>query len=268
MPEFRETTREGITVESYYVRDRHVLLTRADFSALYVDFYLHLADLKMREPEAHLVLFKDVLAALVLHGASRPWNEIYAWTLSFQKPRVNLFVTGNNPEGTVVGTLFSVDVRESDRNMMYAEVVRGSETKRRSVVDFSHAEVFPAVEHFYRQSEQRLCRLFRSDEDEFWFFSAQPDCDEGWLLGLEVEDLAVLEQNEVLSLLEKRQVRWHCGCHESRMFSVLLPPFLQDAEALFQDEASLKMHCPRCGMPYVITREAMEAFARENAEKS
>jgi molecular chaperone Hsp33 len=33
----------------------------------------------------------------------------------------------------------------------------------------------------------------------------------------------------------------------------------RDAEALFGDEAAIRMSCPRCGARYMITREAMEA---------
>lgn len=254
---------EGIIVESHFIRDRNVLLTRAEFSSLYVDYYLHLAEMHLKYPPALDKLFKDLLAAITLHGASRPWNEKYAWTLNFQEPRANLFVAGDNPSGSVVGTIFTDNVKESDSNLMFAEVIRGNEPKRRSVIDFKGAELFPAVEVFYRQSEQRICRYFQVDDEEFWFLSAQPDCDESWLLGLETKDLDDLEKNEVLSLLEKRKVHWDCGCTEARMFEVLLPAFKQDDEVLFQGEDSLRMQCPRCGKFYLITREGLEAYADE-----
>ncbi len=254
---------EGIEVESHFIRERNVLLTRAEFSPLYVDYYLHLADLHLKyDPQLDLI-FKELLAALILHGASRPWNEKYAWTLNFQEPRANLFVTGDNMSGKVVGTVFTEHVKAADTNLMFAEVIRGHEPKRRSVIDFKGAELFPAVEAFYRQSEQRICRYFQVDDEEFWFLSAQPDCDEAWLLGLETKDLEDLEKTEVLSLLEKRRVSWNCGCEESRMFEVLLPAFKQDGDGLFQGEESLKMQCPRCGKHYIITREGLEAYAKE-----
>ena len=37
----------------------------------------------------------------LLHCASRPWNEAAAWTIHFQQPRLNLFITGDNAAGTV-----------------------------------------------------------------------------------------------------------------------------------------------------------------------
>jgi molecular chaperone Hsp33 len=256
---------EGIEVESLFVRERNVLLTRAEFSPIYIDYYLHLADMKLKYAPDLDQLFKELLAALILHGAARPWNEKYAWTLNFQEPRANLFITGDNVAGTVTGTVFTDHIKEADSNLMFAEVIRGNEQKRRSVIDFQGAELFPAVEAFYRQSEQRLCRFFQVDDEEVWLLTAQPDCDEPWLEHLEERDMEDLEKKEVLSLLEKRNVRWQCGCEESRMFEVLLPAFNQDKEVLFQGEYSLRMQCPRCGKHYIITREGLEAFAVESS---
>jgi molecular chaperone Hsp33 len=35
----------------------------------------------------------------------------------------------------------------------------------------------------------------------------------------------------------------------------------RDPEALFGDEASVRMSCPRCGTRHVVTREGLEAYA-------
>lgn len=187
---------EGIEVESHFIRDRNVLLTRAEFSSFYVDYYLHLADMHLKYAPDLDQMFKELLAALILHGASRPWNEKYAWTLNFQEPRANPFVAGDNTSGTAVGTIFTDNVKESDTNLMFAKVIRGNQPKRRSVIDFKESDLFPAVEAFYRQSEQRICRYFQVDDEEYWFLTAQPDCDEAWLLGLEQSDLATLEKKK------------------------------------------------------------------------
>lgn len=254
---------DELIVESLFIRERNVLLTRADLSSLYIEYYLHLADLGLKyDPQIDLT-FKELLAAAVLHAVARPWNEKFAWTVNFQEPCANFFVTADNGTGTVTGTIFTENVRETSSNVMFAETIRGQEPKRRSVVDFSGSRVFPAVEHFYSQSEQRIARFFNIEDEEFWFLSAQPDCDESWLLGLKEKTVAELEKDEETSLLEKRAIRWHCGCEESRMYEVLLPAFRGDQEVLFQGEDSLRMQCPRCGKPYVITREGLEAYSQE-----
>src|SRR5581483_249570 len=47
------------------------------------------------------------------HCASRPWNELIAWTINFQQPLVNLFLTGDNQTGAVTGRVFDENVKEA-----------------------------------------------------------------------------------------------------------------------------------------------------------
>jgi molecular chaperone Hsp33 len=89
--------------------------------------------------------------------------------------------------------------------------------------------------------------------------SAHPDCDMAWFEALDDEAIRALDQNETLTLLEKRYYRWECGCTERRMMDILSSTMKQDADALFGDEPVIRMSCPRCGARYMITREAMEA---------
>src|SRR5438034_11724092 len=69
-------------------------------------------------------MFKRALAAFVLHCASRPRNELTAWTINFQQPLVNLFLTGDNETGAVAGRVFEENVKELPENLFYADVVR------------------------------------------------------------------------------------------------------------------------------------------------
>ena len=84
----------GILVTTEYVRHRNVLLARGHFPPLYLEYYLHLADNRIPVAPEHDRLFKDMLAAFVLHAASRPRPEMIAWTVSVQQPPPNLFVAG------------------------------------------------------------------------------------------------------------------------------------------------------------------------------
>src|SRR5262245_6868758 len=97
----------GTEVRTWFVRGRNVLLARGSFTDLYVDYYLHLADQALKPAEAHDSLFKRALAAFTLHAASRPRNELLAWTINIQEPLVNLFLGGDNGTGTVVGRVFT-----------------------------------------------------------------------------------------------------------------------------------------------------------------
>jgi molecular chaperone Hsp33 len=250
---------QGLEVRTYFVRERNALVARADFGELYVDYYLHQSQSGRQNRPSDDTMIKEALAALTLHCASRPRNETTAWTIHFVAPLVNLFVTGDNSQGTVVGQVFTEDVKNDGRNLFMGDTVRGRSPARRSVVELKDADVFAGVERYYDQSEQRPARLFRYAEEDIVMVSAQPDCDMAWFDALNDEAVRKLDQTETLTLLEKRYYQWECGCNERRMMDVLSSVMKQDAEGLFGDESVIRMSCPRCGARYMITREAMEA---------
>jgi molecular chaperone Hsp33 len=131
-------------------------------------------------------------------------------------------------------------------------------------VEFDGAEVFPAVEHLYAQSEQRPARIFRLATEEFVMISAQPGCDLQWLEGLIEATVQELDKQEQLSLLEQRFYRWECGCTQERMLAVLAPIMQTDPEGLFGEEPLIRMSCPRCGARHTITRETLEAYIEKS----
>ena len=253
----------GLEVNTHFVRQRNAMVARADFGELFVDYYLHLAAHGLKPASEHDAIFKRALAAFVLHCASRPRNEMTAWTINFQEPRVNLFLTGDNETGAVAGRVFAENVKELPENIFYSDVVRGRGEKRRSAVTFAGADPIAAAEKFYAQSEQRLARCFQLGEEEWAMVSEQPDCDLVWLNALRPDDVRNLAQTESLGFLEKRVCRWHCGCNQSRMLEVLAPTMRSDPVGLFGDDEKIEIRCPRCAARYAITREAMEAFVAE-----
>ena len=254
------TADAGLEVSTYFVRERNALVARADFGELYVDYYLHLSATQIKVAPEHDQMFKRALAAFTLHSASRPWNELTAWTINFQQPLVNLFLTGDNGTGAVTGRVFDDNVKEGPENLFFADVVRGTQPKRRSAVTFPGADPIPAVEAFYAQSEQRGARYFQLGEEEFALVTEHPDCDLPWFRSLTPDKVREFEKGETLVPMEQRIYRWHCGCNQDRMMEVLSPSMKEDPEALFGDDPKLEIRCPRCGARHTITREALEAF--------
>ena len=257
-----ETSRAevGLEVRSYFVRGRNALLTRADFGELYVDYYLHQGQLGAQHEPAHDGLLKQALAAVTLHAAARPWSESIAWTMHLREPLLNLFVAADNRLGTVIGQLFTEDVKDDGQQLFVADVVRERADARRSAIEFTGGDVFRAVEQYYVQSEQRPARFFQYGPEDFVFLSAQPQCDLAWLEGLDDAAMLTLDHTEELSLLETRRYRWECGCTQARMFAVLAGVMRSDPDGLFGAESVLRMSCPRCGARHTITREALEAY--------
>jgi len=250
----------GLEVRTYFVRNRNALLARAEFGELFVDYYLHLSSNRIKVAPEHDALFKRALAAFTLHCASRPWNELTAWTINIQAPLVNLFLTGDNETGAIAGRIFDENVKEGPQNLFFSDVVRGTQPKRRSAVTFTGDDPIAGAESLYAQSEQRGARYFQPGEEDFVLLTEHPDCDLTWFRGLTVEEVRTIEQRETLVLLERRIHRWHCGCNQLRMMEVLAPTMRHDPEALFGSDPKVEIRCPRCGARHAITREALEAF--------
>ncbi len=273
MPEFTPVNpaASGLEVRTSFVRNRNALIAQVDFGELFVDYYLHLAEHGLRPEPAHDAMFKRALAAFVLHQATRPWNELTAWTINFQAPLLNVFLTGDNETGTVAGRSFSDNVKEMPENLFYADVVRsgpkGVEPKRRSVVTFAGADPFAGAERLYAQSEQRGARYFQLGEEEYALVTEHPDCDLAWFNALTADQVRELAKTETVVTMETRLFRWHCGCNHRRMCEVLAPAMRQDPDGLFGAEPKLEVRCPRCAARYTVTREAMEAFVAGQAER-
>lgn len=249
-----------LEIRCYFVRGRNALVTRGDFTPLFVDYYLGLADIGQRfSPHLDLLLKKSIVG-LCLHAAGRPHKETLAWTLHFEDPMCNIFVTADNQNGRVIGTIFSDNVRKEGRNLLYCDVVTPGQPRRRSVVELHTPSAFSATTQLFEQSEQRPAKLFCYMEEDFILITGQPDCDEEWIAGLDEPAIRALDQTEELSLLETRTFRWECGCTLEKMLQVLSAPMRSDPEALFGEEPSLRMRCPRCGKPYQISRSELEAF--------
>lgn len=251
---------EPMELRCYFVRNRNALVVRGDFGELYTDHYLHLMQHEIRLEPGWDGMLKDALAALALHLASRPRQESTAWTLNLADPVLNLFVTGGNPAQNVVGRIFAENVRKPERNLFFSQTTCDRQPVRQSTVEFEELDVFSAVETYYRQSEQRPARYFRHGPEDFVMVTAQPDCDMPWFLTLDDDLIRRLDQDEELSLLERRFFRYHCGCHIGRIYPIIasLSPAVRDD--VFQEDGTATASCPRCGARYQITREGLAAF--------
>ncbi len=255
-----------VQVISQFVRGRNALLIQAKMTPLYLDYYLHLGERGISLPSRHDQIFKRALAAITLHAVSRPRSEIFAWTINFQSPLVNLFVAANNPDGSVIGNYFSEDIKELPSNLLLSEVAIPGQEPQRSIVSFDGEDPLNAAEHFYLQSEQRPGRFFEGTDEDFFLLAAQPGCDLAWLN--EFDPTKDDWSEEEIAPLEQRLLRWWCGCHEQKILSILAAGIGAKADEIFGDQEVLRVQCPRCGKKYSVSREVLEAFHAdtENAE--
>ena len=252
-----------VTVD--FIRHRNVMLAQADLSPLFVDYYLHMADNGLKHSPEQEALLRRGLVAFTLHCASRPRNEHIAWTISLRQPRVNLFFAGDNEDCQVIGRLFTENVRETDKNVFYNELVsrRGTE-KQRSVINFEGMDMFRAAETYYAESEQRPGYFFDLGEDKYALLISHPDCDEAWLKQVTGAGVADMAKQETLARIEKRTYFWFCGCSQQKILGALAPMARTDIKDLFGESETVHVQCPRCAAKYSLTRETMEAFLAQS----
>jgi molecular chaperone Hsp33 len=265
MPVDHLTELSGAIVTVDFIRHRNALLVRGELSPLFTDYYLHLADHKLRYTPEQDTIFKDALAAFALHAAARPLQEHIAWTLNFQEPRLNVFLAADNEDCTLTGRLFTENVRAAAQNTFYCDIVprRGAET-RRSVVNFFGADTFAAVTDYHARSEQRPVRYFHLADDDYAMLVSHPDCDLAWLAGLDGTGVRELAKAETLTRIDRRLYRWHCGCTQQKILGAIAPAFRADPAGVFGDHESIRVECPRCAAGHVLTREAMEAYLAQS----
>lgn len=253
-----------ITVLNRFVRYRNVLLSEADFGPLFRAYENHIAANQLDLPEEAVALFKGCLAACTLHCASRPRNEVVGWTLNFQNPLMNVFLGGDTELGSIAGRVFLDNVKETSSNSFHQELAIRGKPIRKSFVEFTGHDPLLAAETYYEKSEQRPARFFQLDAERFVMLSAHPDWDEAWFHGIDHDGVRSIDEDETLSLLEKRDYGWSCGCNQDKIMKVLLPVFQNDPDGLYQGEPSIVVNCPRCSAKYAISREVLEAFETEN----
>jgi len=250
---------EGILVRNHFVRGRNVLIAEADFTGLFNEHAAHLNAFSLDVPDWQIEIFQPFLAGFTLHAASRPRNEVLAWTIHFQEPHLNTFLTGDTELSTVAGRTFAEGLRDEDSNMFYQEQVVRGKPLHRSIVPFEGTSPKGTIEFYYAQSEQRPGKFVHLGENRYALVTAHPDFDPVWFRNLADGDVAGLEHTETLAPLETRRYRWFCGCNHGKIVDILANPMRSDPEGLFGNDETITVNCPRCAARYRISREIMEA---------
>ncbi len=241
-------------IESIFVRHRNALLLRGQFTPLYTDYYLHLMRHGIRHRAELDQMLKDAMAMLALHLVARPWAETIAWTANLRAPRMNLFVTGGSVQEAITGRIFTEDIRESDRNLLYSHATATNLREPRATnLEIVGRDPIAWMSQYYEQSEQRPGRAFRLDDENFALVAAQPDCDMPWFDSLDEAAVANIDTTQETKLLETRRFRFECGCTLEKILPVL-GGWKDRLDELFAGKDDLTVECPRCAAKYRVTR--------------
>ena len=247
---------EFTKVESTFIRHKNVLMVRAQFTPIYTDYYLHLMEHKLRHKENLDSKLKDLMAVLTLHLVVRPWAETIAWTINLRAPRVNFFATGSSLFESITGTLFTENVKEPARSLLYSQTLVKNTEGRKSHVEIDSDDPLHWLETYYLQSEQRPARVFKLENENYVLLAAQPDVDLEWLKELTQEDVKKITETEQTKVLETRKFRFHCGCSLDKIIPAL-SSWKDRKEELFQGDPGIEVSCPRCSAKYIVTPDML-----------
>lgn len=258
-PDSMQPVQEYTKVESIFVRHRNCLLLKADFTPIFTDYYLHLMDHGLRHKEELDTYMKDLLAVLTLHLVARPWAETIAWTVNVRAPRVNFFATGSSVQENIVGTLFTENVRETDRNLLFNQTLLANAEGRKSTIEVDTANPLEWIEKYYTRSEQRPGKAFKLKDDQFVLIAAQPDYDAEWFDSLTEEKMETIFDDQETKVLETRKFYFKCGCSEEKLLRSLIG-YRDRPDELFMGDDEIHATCPRCSAKYTFHRDIFDKF--------
>lgn len=244
-----------VTIENNFIRQRNILITQADFTALFADVEAHCQKHHLTLSEEAQRMFHSALAIFAMHLSSHPRNEQISWTLNFQEPLLNIFLVGDTATGEVAGRVFTENVKVDRLNSFYQEIHRKGKEPRQSYVDFTGHDPFLMAERFYEQSEQRPAKFFQLDAGKFIMLGAHPDYDRDWFASLRQADLGQLLERETVVPLEKRPAFWFCGCHQEKIIEILAAAVSNDVPGFFDGDPTVTVNCPRCQAHYTISQD-------------
>ena len=236
--------------------DRATLSTSGGFAGLFRAWRDHAA-LWEGEPDGlATVMMHQGLAGASLHVVNRPRDESLAWTINFQQPATNLFLTADARLSAVTGRVFTENVRTADTNRLFFQSIRPGSEPRESVCAVSGLDVLVILDQYYATSEQNPARFFELESDQYLMVLGMPGADREWIAHLDRE--TAQEHHRASSLLEERLLRFECGCTPRKMHAALRRIFGRNPDELFQGEDRVETSCPRCGRRWWVRREQFQ----------
>jgi hypothetical protein len=265
--EFASDDRVGEATVGRYIDRRHdLMIARADFTHLFAAYLDHVRRWEQKTDDLGAILMRQGLGAATLHLSCRPRGEIVGWTINIPKPATNIFITGDSARSTVTGRIFTEAVKTSDATRMYVQTNRPRRPLSQSVVEVTGLDVLLMFEQFYAISEQTPARFFEITDLEYLMLLGLPEADDEWLRDLTRDQAVALAADAVLEAVGETTYRFQCGCSTELMMDVVLTPYENDPEELFQGDPGVEVHCPRCGRRWWIERAEFDAaVARRSA---
>lgn len=202
---------------------------------------------------------ETVLAVAQLYQAAQPPDLFSAWTLNMKDPLCNYFVAGTNSDWSIVGQVFTKDVKPLKNNdctgRIFLQVQRPHCEPALSAVEVTKKGILSAMEEFCNRALQIPTRLFEPAPGQFVFIQGMPRVNRDWIFGLDCDAAAEYIKSQDLELVEERHYTFRCGCNMEMITHMLAAQFKNRPGELFRGDQEVQVNCPRCGHIWHVTQE-------------
>ncbi len=250
-------------VNVYVDRQNEAVVVFGQLNALFEAYRAHRLSLGQNIDPVIEANMEVALSAALLHLASQPPDLFSAWTINMQNPLANYFIAGTNSDKTIVGRVFTEEVKTSSSGAgkVFLQISRPYMAPSMSAVEVNSSDMIAAMEEFFNRSLQIPTRFFETATGEFTFIQGLPLVKKEWIMGLTRAAAADYIKGNTLELVEERHYTFKCGCTEEMILNMLYGQYHEDAEALFMGDKYVEVTCPRCGDVWKISAESFVKFA-------
>ena len=256
-------TEDAAVFTNYFDREHDILIIVGDSGPICRDLDLHLLAYDIQHDPLTVQLLRDGLTAMALYLVSKPKFESFGWTISLEKPRMNLFFSGSARDQLVVGRAFFENLRDENRNQFYVQTVRPTGQPHTSCIEIEGLDIFGMVELYSAQSDQQELRFFHAEDERVGLAQTFPGTQLGWFESMGNEGLLGLLDQEELRTLLRNEIQFRCGCDSSRILDILVQSHRNHEEELFLGDPAVEAECPRCAARQVISRESFSGALRK-----
>lgn len=205
------------------------------------------------EHDAYMQL-TQLMGAAALAAVSLADRESWGWTLTTAGSDLGFFV-GVEPEGMICGR---VSPSEPEKITAYVQRQKGKAPMTQSLFEPEDPNPSAAVAQYFEHSVQTQTRIMLDEDASGILVQALPEGDLGAVRmfsdGALMAEIRRMADEEMLKPVGEVLIFYECRCDDEMVLNMMTSLPKADRKAVWGDERSLSIECPRCGRVYEITR--------------
>ena len=205
-------------------------------------------------PDGARGMLHRLMGACALAAVSLADRESWGWTVTLPGSEYGFFC-GVEPDGII-----TAEVREApnDRSAVYIQRQQGKAPITQSLLEPDCKDPVTAVEIYFDQAVQLKTRIVLDEECSGVLVQPLPDGRFATVEGLPDDKLLDLFRQMAargeLKPMGEVLIFYECRCDDQMILDMITSLPQAEREAVWGDQPSLEIECPRCGRSYTIQR--------------